>query len=74
MLLLLRSPLGGGVSRRCLVLLDGELREYPTSGPSGSRVILSSGVLTVAPAGGTSLVIDGGTIREANGGDSVVTP
>lgn len=64
----------GLASKRCLVLLDGALRELPTSAPYGLRVILSAGALVTSVATGKSLLIDAGNIREATAGESVLVP
>lgn len=64
----------GLASKRCLVLLDGALRELPTSAPYGLRVILSGGALVTSVAGGKSLVVDAGALREATAGEVVLVP
>jgi len=64
----------GLASKRCLVLLDGALRELPTSAPYGLRVILSAGALVTSVASGKSLVVDGGALRESTAGEAVLVP
>jgi len=64
----------GLASKRCLVLLDGALRELPTSAPYGLRVILSGGALVTSVAGGKSLVVESGALREATAGEVVLVP
>lgn len=59
---------------RCLVLLDGHLRQLPTSAPYGLRVILSAGALVTSVASGKSLVVDGGALRESTAGEAVLVP
>jgi hypothetical protein len=61
---------------RCIVLKDGALQELPASAPYGARLILTAGVLTAAPSGGTSLVYDRtlAAIRQAAAGEAVLTP
>lgn len=64
------------VSLRCIVLLDGVLRELPTAGPTGARVRLDANGRFTTANGGNSLVLDTSTgwIREAAPGETVLTP
>lgn len=61
---------------RCIVIKDGALMELPAAAPYGARLVLTAGVLTAAPSGGTSLVYDRTltVIRQAAAGETVLTP
>lgn len=54
-----------GYTSRCLVLLNGLVKECPDTGPFGQRLVLSSGRLTTTPTGGKSLVLVSGRRAEA---------
>ena len=59
---------------RCVVVLNGELREMPRVAPYGARVVLASGVPTTSPSAGRSLLVNAGGLAEAAAETGLATP
>ncbi|NOU33852.1 MAG: hypothetical protein HOO96_38655 [Polyangiaceae bacterium] len=71
---LTRYALGTGIP--CLVVMtDGSIRQRPTTGPYGKRIIWDGATLVCAVSTGKSLVLNpDGSWRQANVGESVLVP
>lgn len=59
---------------RCIVVLNGSLREMPRIAPFGARVVLASGVPTASPSAGRSLLVSAGGLVEAASEAALATP
>jgi len=60
---------------RCLVVLDGEIREMPRVAPYGARIVVGAGsALVTAVTSGKSLVVSSGATVEAPAESVMATP